>query len=209
MEAIGLTLSWAVSIQCVYQPLYGLSILSSTTPLFFFPYIKTGTARAGWDMPFYRRGLGGAIQHICWGLWFWAISIVNPVGEVWKHVGLRSTCTFPGQTLLNMQKYKNTQTTPIPYAVWSNVHLQKHFLIFKVFCGCKFQHSFTLCLIIMESERNYCQVGRSFLKPSFNICVYCNVLVRSVEQSVGFDQQEMCQKCHVFMTQNNLSGIRH
>lgn len=37
-----------------------------------------------------------------------------------------------------------------------------------------------------------------FLKPSFNICVYCNALVTSVEQSVGFDQQEMCQKLYGF-----------
>lgn len=130
-------------------------------------------------MPFYSRGLGGAIQHIYWGLWFWTVSIANPVGEVWKHAGLRSTCIFPGQALLNMQNYKNTQTIPVPYVMWSNVHLQKHFLIFKVFCGCKFQYSFTLCFIIMESERNYCQVGRYFLKPSFNICTYCNALVRS------------------------------
>lgn len=153
-----------------------------------------GAARAGWDTPFYRRGLGGAGERICWGLWFWTASIANPVGEVWKHAGLRSTCTFPGQTLLNMQNYKNTQTTPIPYVMWSNVHLQKHFLIFKVFCGCKFQCSFILCFIIIESERNYCQVGRYFLKPSYNICTYCNALVTSVEQSVGSDQQEMCQK---------------
>lgn len=164
---------------------------------------------AGWDTPRCRRGLGGAVQPVCWGLWFWTASIANPVGEVWKQAGLRSTCTFPGRTLLNMQNYKNTQTTPILYVMWSNVHLQKRFLIFKVFCGCKFQCSFTLCFIIMKSERNYCQVGRYFLKPSFNICTYCNVLVRGVGQSVGSDQQEMCQKWHVFMTKNDLSGIKY
>lgn len=36
------------------------------------------------------------------------------------------------------------------------------------------------------------------IKPSFNICVYCNALVTSMEQSVGFDQREMCQKLYGF-----------
>lgn len=179
-------------MQCVYQPVYKCVCVCCA--------VQGGCSVLG-------RSCEGRLRYAFLQTWPWRCRRANMLRFVVLNCIHCKSCRwglkacwpeehlhFPRTDSFKYAKLQKHPDNSNPIHMWSNVHLQKHFLIFKVFCGCKFQCSFILCFIIIESERNYCQVGRYFLKPSYNICTYCNALVTSVEQSVGSDQQEMCQK---------------